>query len=199
MRPRQFTDEEMVQTARRCFLEHGPGVSTNAIAAELGVSSAALFRRVGNKRTLMLRALMPPSVPPFVETLARGPDERPVGEQLEAIAVQIDTFFVELFPLFAVLRAAGLHPQDLLEHMDEPPPAKAVRGLAAWLATLIEQGRIRDVVPSSAAMSFIGGLQGRHFLRFACGQSLPPLDPDFPRTHARIFYRGLAPDSEVTR
>lgn len=197
MRPRQFTDEEMVQTARRCFLEHGPGVSTTTIAAELGVSSAALFRRVGNKRALMIRALAPPETPPFVATLARGPDERPVGEQLEAIALEIDAFFRELFPLIAVIRAAGLDPPALLEHMDEPPPAKAVRSLTAWFSALVEQGRIRNVVPASAAMSFIGGLQGRHFLRFACGASLPPPDPEFPRTHARIFFRGLVPESEA--
>jgi len=199
MRPRQFTDEEMVQTARRCFLEHGPGVSTSTIAAELGVSSAALFRRVGNKRALMLRALAPPAVPPFFETLARGPDERPVGEQLEALAVEIDAFFVKMFPLLAVLRAAGLDPHTLLDHMDEPPPAKAIRALTAWFSTLIEQGRIRDVTASNAAMSFIGGLQGRHFLRYACGASLPPPDPDFPRTHARIFCRGLVPQPEANQ
>ena len=45
MRPRQFSDDELLQTARRCFLEHGPGVSTGLIAEELGVSQAALFKR----------------------------------------------------------------------------------------------------------------------------------------------------------
>ena len=58
---------------------------------------------------------------------------------------------------------------------------------------------MRPPTPATAAMSFIGGLQGRHFLRYACGASLPPPDPDFPRTHARIFYRGLAPESEANQ
>ncbi|MEM6994753.1 MAG: TetR/AcrR family transcriptional regulator [Myxococcota bacterium] len=191
MRPRQFTDDEMVCAARACFLEHGPGVATSEIAKALGVSSAALFRRVGSKRELMLRALAPPAVPPFVGTLRDGPDDRPVGVQLEAIAVAIDTFFEGMFPIISVMRAAGIDPHEMFARFDEPPPVAAVRALAAWFTALHEQGRVHVDDPLAAAKAFIGGLQGRHFLRHACGAALPASPPDSARGFARIFFRGI--------
>ncbi len=192
MRPRQFTDDEMISAARQCFLEHGPGVATSVIADRLGVSSAALFRRVGSKRELLIRALAPPAMPPFVESLRKGPDARPVSEQLEAIAVEIDAFFATMFPVIAVMRAAGVDPHEVFDKFDEPPPALAIRELAAWFSRLTEQGRIELDAPVLTAMAFIGGLQGRHFLAHACGASLPEPEPDAPATIARIFYRGVS-------
>lgn len=195
MRPRQFTDAEMVAAARRSFLAHGPSVATSEIAKDLGVSSAALFRRVGSKRELLLRALAPPATPPFVATLSRGPDDRPVCDQLCAIATEIDAFFALIFPMVAVMRAAGIDPHEVFAGLDEPPPVKAVRALTAWFAALVAQGRIGTVHPYTAAMSFIGGLQGRHFLRAACGAVLPAEDPDAPAMFARMFYGGIAPSA----
>ena len=63
MRPRSFTDDELLDTARRVFLEHGAGASTEQIAQQLGVSQAALFKRIGTKQELMVRSLMPRSMP----------------------------------------------------------------------------------------------------------------------------------------
>ncbi|MBL4684664.1 MAG: TetR/AcrR family transcriptional regulator [Nannocystaceae bacterium] len=191
MRPRQFTDEEMIREARRCFLEHGPGVAMSVIAEQLSVSPAALFRRVGSKRELLIRALSPSSLPPFIETLRRGPDARPVSEQIEAIALEIDGFFEGLLPVVSVMRVAGIDPHELFEKFEEPPPALSVRALAAWFATLADQGRVRIDKPFAAAMAFIGGLQGRHFLRHACGAALPPAEPDAAMAFARIFSRGI--------
>ena len=57
VRPRLFSDAEILQVARRCFLEHGPAVSTTVIASEVGLSQAALFKRFGTKQNLMLLAL----------------------------------------------------------------------------------------------------------------------------------------------
>lgn len=192
MRPQQFTDEEMIAAARRCFLELGPGAATSEVAKRLGVSPAALFRRVGSKRELLIRALAPPTMPPFVPTLNAGPDDRPVLEQLESIAVEIDTFFASLFPVIAIMRAAGINPREVFEGIDDPPPVKAVVALSEWFCRLAEQQRVTIGDPVSVAMAFIGGLHGRHFMRHACGAALPHSEHDSPQTFARIFFHGIA-------
>ena len=62
-RPRTVSDDVILEAARAVFLEQGPGASTQSIADRLSVSQAALFKRFGTKRDLMIAALMPP-VPP---------------------------------------------------------------------------------------------------------------------------------------
>ncbi|MEZ6127616.1 MAG: TetR/AcrR family transcriptional regulator [Planctomycetaceae bacterium] len=58
-RPRTISDDQILQTARDCFLEHGPSVATDVIAERLGVSSQALFKRFHSKHELMLAAIAP--------------------------------------------------------------------------------------------------------------------------------------------
>ena len=42
-RPRQVSDEQILEAARSCFLEHGPAVSTTVIAKRLGISGQGSF------------------------------------------------------------------------------------------------------------------------------------------------------------
>ena len=173
MRPRQFTDEELLEVARRCFLADGPGVSTAKIAGELGVSAAALFRRVGSKAELMRRALGVPTCPDWVTDLEAGPTQAPVREQLLELATRVDDFFRRRLPALAIYRAAGIHPSDIYAEMKDPPPIRAVRGLIAWLQTLIDQGRAATVDPEAIAVAFLSSLQSRHFLHQMCGAGYP--------------------------
>jgi AcrR family transcriptional regulator len=54
-RPRQASDEELLQAAFRALARHGPGRVTLAdVAAEAGLSAAALVQRFGSKRALLL-------------------------------------------------------------------------------------------------------------------------------------------------
>src|ERR671927_1546002 len=96
-RPRQLSDEALLATARRCFLEHGPGVSTQVIARELGVSQPALFKRFATKDALLHAALAPARAdwPRLVE---EPPGEGDVREQLVAIALELSSFFERLVP-----------------------------------------------------------------------------------------------------
>ncbi|HIK90782.1 MAG TPA: TetR/AcrR family transcriptional regulator, partial [Planctomycetes bacterium] len=58
-RPRTISDDQILQTARECFLQHGPSVATDVIADQLGVSPQALFKRFHSKQDLMLAAIAP--------------------------------------------------------------------------------------------------------------------------------------------
>lgn len=165
MRPRQFTDSELFAAARQVILAHGPSVSAKRIADELGVSAAALFKRVGTKQELIRRALVGVDMPQFIRDLERGPDERPVREQLLERARQIDGFFAKAMPAISMLKAAGFCPSEVFKEMDEPPPLRAVRALRSWFDALHSQGRVTFDDPEAIAIAFLGSLQARHAVR----------------------------------
>ncbi|MCA9648573.1 MAG: TetR/AcrR family transcriptional regulator [Myxococcales bacterium] len=192
MRPRQFTDDELLETARRCFLEHGPGVATSVIAGELGVSQAALFRRCKTKQALMLQALAPPSRPPWLAGVEQGPDERPVPAQLREVLEGIDSFFERMLPAIAVLRAAGMEPEQMLRKHELPPPLLAHRTLTEWFRRLHEQGRAHVPQPQSTAMAFLGAIHARHMLRHMLGEHSPRTEPCFLDNLVDVFWSGIA-------
>lgn len=66
-RPRQISDEQILTTMCSCVLSHGPQVSLDLVAKELGVTGPALLKRFGTREELMLRALRPPEVPAFLK------------------------------------------------------------------------------------------------------------------------------------
>lgn len=192
MRPRQFTDDELLQTARRCFIEHGPAVSTSVIAGELGVSPAALFRRCKTKQALMLQALAPPCRPAWIARVEAGPDRRPVPEQLREVVEGIDSFFAQMLPAIAVLRAAGVEPEQMLRERELPPPVLAHRTLTGWFQRLHEQGRVHVPQPQSTAMAFLGAIHARHMLHHMLGEHGPRTEPDFLNNLVDVFWSGIA-------
>jgi AcrR family transcriptional regulator len=196
MRPRQFTDEELWAAARRCILEHGPQVPVATIAAELGVSSAALFHRVGSKAELLRKALEIDERLEWIQRIERGPDDRPVKEQLGELVRTVDEFFRRMMPTFVMLRSSGLCPQELFEPSGELPPVRAVRAFTQWFAALHEQGRIVAPRPRALAVALLGALQARHALRHAVGESFPDGEPDYLETLVALFVEGLRPAVE---
>lgn len=192
MRPRQFTDAELFAAAREVILAHGPSVSAKRIAEELGVSAAALFKRVGTKDELIRRALVGVDVPAFVLSLERGPDDRPVRTQLLERAREIDSFFIQAMPAIAMLKAAGFCPAEVFADQEVPPPVRALRALSAWFHTLAEQGRLRCADTHALAVAFLGSLQARHALR-SFFPSYPDGGPDYPETMVDTLLAGIAP------
>lgn len=193
MRPRQFTDEALLETARRCFLEQGPGVSTSVIAKELGVSQAALFKRFKTKQALMMAALAPPGIPAWVESVMAGPDERPVPEQLRSIVEGIDDFFAGMMPSLTVLHAAGFDPKCMMAEFEVPPPTAAHRALTAWLSALHESGRAYVPAPKSTAMTFLGTIHARHMLGHVLGEHAPQTEPEFLSNLVDLIWAGIDP------
>ncbi len=121
VRPRQVTDEQVLEIAREVFLEHGPKAPVSIIAGRLGVSDAALFKRFGTKQNLVLAALLPPEEPDFLQVLEGGPGPGDIEEQLVVVARRLgagvanakgaDLTSARLFG--ADLRDADLHRSDL--------------------------------------------------------------------------------------
>lgn len=192
MRPRQFTDAELFTAARNVILEHGPSVSAKRIAEELGVSAAALFKRVGTKHELIRRALVGADVPQFVLNLERGPDDRPVREQMLERAREIDAFFVKAMPAMSMLKAAGFCPAEVFQDQPVPAPIRTVRALRAWFDTLREQGRVRFDNAEATAVAFLGALQARHAVRSFL-PSYPSGGSNYLESLVDTMLQGIAP------
>ena len=163
-RPRQVSDEEILQVATAALLDD-PTASTTTIAERLGLSQAALFKRFGTKAELIHRALGVEGGPPWIAALADGPDDRPISAQLLAIGGEIEAFFHYLVPRLSALRALGVDGAALLHRCAAPPPVIGHQALTAWFARAQAAGRIRahGCNPASLATGFLGSFQGRAF------------------------------------
>jgi AcrR family transcriptional regulator len=195
-RPRQVLDEEILVAARACFIEHGASVSTETIAARLGVSGPALLKRFGSKRELLKAAFSVGQPPPWLHLLEEGPDASELMVQIRELAGAIDAFFREMVPAFAVMREAGITPEEWRgDNKDVPAPARASIAMAGWFRRAQEQGRLREGDPAVMASLFLAGLQHRYFLAHVTNQSVPTEaeDPWLDRM-VDIFWRGVTPE-----
>jgi AcrR family transcriptional regulator len=184
-RPKAITDEQIVITARRCFLKRGAGVSAADIASELGVTHTTLFNRFGSKEALMIAALGPPEKVPWVAALEAGPDDRPIHEQLVEHAIVMSAYFRELQAGLAVLQGAGVAPEKVYRaRKGEPPPVKAFRAFTAWLQRAQNQERLAKCDVETLAATILGALHTWAFAARVFGRSTP-LDPG--ERHAERF------------
>jgi AcrR family transcriptional regulator len=195
-RPRQVSDKQILAAARACFLEHGASVSTTVIADRLGISQPALFKRFGTKDRLLIAA-MRPSLGPVAAFLDRGPDERPIPEQLLEIASRLREFGEKLVPLIDVLHEAGLAREALHRGDEPPPPVQVQRALSGWLERAQADGRIAPGDTEAVALAFVGAIQGRVFMAHHSGGPVSPLAWDgYLESFVQFAWQGIAPEEE---
>jgi len=200
MRPRQVSDSDILSTARRCILQHGPSVSTNVIAKEVGLSQAALFKRFGTKDDLVVQALMPIGAPDWVVHVEAGVDDRPVRDQLRDISRRMSVFFDQMIPCLAMLRAA-FDARELMKRHPNPPPVRGRIALTRWFEEATTRGLVREVDAGAAAQALMGALHGRAFMKHITALEpahAPPADQDPYVEHLiDVLWRGLAPAVET--
>lgn len=179
-RPRTISDDQILQTARECFLEHGPSVPTDVIAEQLGVSPQALFKRFHSKQDLMLAAIAPSGKAPWIPLVEAGPDDRLLDEQLSEILKELAEFFVDISRRMSVLRWSGIDPKDLLARYDEAPPLVDIRVLSEWLQRAADRGLIRSIDFKATAMLMLTSMHGPAMLTDMLGKH--------PTGHSRREY-----------
>lgn len=196
-RPRQVSDREILDAARQCFLEHGPGVSTTRIAHEVGVSQPALFKRFKSKQTLLLAAMdMSEHVAWFAE-LGNGPDDRDFSTQLEELVGQLWVSVQGMMPRIAVLRASGIGHEEMLGREKVFPPDKIASSIAAWLDSAQARGLVRHMDTSHVASILMGALHSRAFVKHVLRQpSADPSDAEFLATLVDLLGQGIAPKTQ---
>ena len=195
-RPRQVSDDEILEAARDCFLENGAQVSTTTIAERLGVSQAALFKRFGTKQELLLRALMPPALPAWIEVVEHGPDARPIPEQLREIIGAIFEFAHLISPRLSVLKASGCDMTELLSRFDVPPPVRGWKALSNWLRAAQASHRVRAGDTDAMALMLMGAVQGRVFFSHVLGLPIDVALPTYINELIETIWHGLAPRPE---
>ena len=164
-RPREITDQQILEGARASFLEAGPHLSAAAVARSLGISEGTLFNRFPTKEHLLRQALGVPE-PEWLELLAdHAPDLR---AQLIDIARGILTFFHATVPALALLRAAGLQPRPGTGARC-CPPQNHHQALSAWIEHEQKTGRLRARSPSICAQSLLGSLHARATMNYFWG------------------------------
>ncbi len=192
-RPRQMSDQAILDVARTVFLEHGPHASTQRIAERCGLSQAALFKRFGTKRDLLMRALRIPDDLPFFERIADGPRPGPLEPQLIEIGLALALLFRELVPCMATLSASGIEHAVLFEGCELPPPLRLQRAMTAWFDGAADR-LDPDLDRRALATAFLGSLHVRAFFTYIGGSGLS----DDPRPYVETVVRSLLKGAEVT-
>ena len=154
-RPKQVSDEQLMQAARTVFLKDGFKAPVAAVAKELGVTPAALFHRVKSKELLFLHALYPKD-PPELQALEGRPAEGGrVQEQLIEILSGLTEYLSHAMPAMFHLHSGGLP----VGRQYKKPPNVMLRlhiGLAKWLRYAASRRRIRVKNPVIAAEALRG-------------------------------------------
>ena len=138
-RPRQVSDEQMLEAARRVFFTRGVQAPVNEVALALGVSHTAVFARFRSKEALLIAAFAPPMTLPFLDELERGPDARPVRTQLLELARNFVGYFERLDQRWAVLQAAGIGLDKVFAGRVRPSPLAAQEAMREW----VERARVK--------------------------------------------------------
>lgn len=125
-RPRQVSDEQIREAGRKVFLEQGGRTSVEAVAAQLCVSGAALFRRIGSKEDLLLASLRP-DFPPECKLLESVPEPGSrADDQLIKILIGLARFNSLNIPATFILREAGVRKVSGTYALPVPPLARRV-------------------------------------------------------------------------
>lgn len=196
VRPRTISDEQILETALSCFLEHGPSVSTDVIASQLGVSPQAIFKRFKNKQELLQEAVKPCQEPDWISVVEHGPDDRPFAQQLSELLEHLAVFFTDVVRRMELLRWSGVSIQELMGKFEDPPPVRDIRVIAVWLRRCFEKGLIRRVDFEATAMVILTSMHGPAMLKEFLGKSpTPHTEKEFIHQYISLLMHGLDPQS----
>lgn len=190
-------DETILDAAREVFLSRGVQATTAEVAERAGVSEGTLFNRFKSKDELFRAAMLSHGVKiAWVAALEERAGKGRVKDNLFEVGLQIVEFFRVLMP-FMMMSWSNKASGDLPAVMQakDPPPAAALRKVAAYFQAEIEAGRLRKSNPEVLARAFVGGLQSYVFFEMLLkGRDPAPLTAeDFVRGHVNLLWSGIAP------
>lgn len=190
-------DETILDAAREIFLSRGVSATTAEVAEKAGVSEGTLFKRFGSKDELFRAAMLSHGAKiPWIATLDDRVGKGRVRDHLVDLGIQIIEFFRILIPFMMLSwsnKSAG--PLPSLMSAEDPPPAIALRKLAAYFEAEALAGRIRKTSPEILARSFVGGLQSFAFFELLMkGREPSPMTAEeFVRGHVSLLWAGIEP------
>jgi AcrR family transcriptional regulator len=193
-RPRQVTSEAILEAVRACAVERGPNVSLEVISERLGVTPPALLKRFGSREAMMIAALRTTEEPEWVESLARGPDQTPLEEQLAGLFSRILQFFSSEAARMSTLCESRIPIHRIFDAERPPPPVQHAWALAGWLDRAAARGLARAEDFEMVALGMLGALHARAFLRHFFGRSFwRGSRSAYVAGLAKLYARALAP------
>lgn len=191
-RPRLISDEQILSATRSCVFEHGPHVSLDVIAEQLGVTGPALLRRFRNRQELFIQALTPDRNPEWMLAFDKGPDDRPLEVQLREHLARVWKFFEEVIPRITALRESGIEHKKIFDN--DEGPARAVRSITGWFERAIEAGLVEADQAETLSYAFMGALQYRAFISYMVkAPNSARSNREFLDDVAQFFCRALKP------
>lgn len=154
-RLKAISDDQVLDTARTVFSEHGHAAATRDVAKAAGLSEGVLYQRFGSKDALFFAA-MKPAAPNIGQIF--GPDEARGNPQLyvRKTVVRLAEYFASVLPL--VMRVMT-HPSFELEQFAAAKPlgvaAQLEEALRIRLSNLQKRGETSNVPPRIAARLLI--------------------------------------------
>lgn len=159
-RPRQVSDQQILETAGAEFKARGSRASLDDVARKLGVTSPALLKRFGTRDALIHRALQPPTDVEFLAGLAAGPDANlPLGGQISELFNSTWGFLTEYVACLMALKNCGFDPSR--DEMFRNGWHEIRAGLQGWIESAIARGLVRKTEGEAVATAIMGALQIR--------------------------------------
>jgi AcrR family transcriptional regulator len=150
-RPKRIGDVELLAIARRVFIRDGAAGSTREIAAQAGVSEAAVFKRFSTKAELFVAAMMPPNID--IDGLIGAAEA--ISDPLEAtteLAERMLAYFREALPVIRQLTQNPLIDlATVRRRFGVGPERRLSEAVPKYLAQQARAGRIACADPTAAA------------------------------------------------
>ena len=149
-RKKTLSDEELLNVARKIFVEVGFSASTKEIARRAGVSESLIFQRFATKEDLFFAAMIPPAAnlsDLFHHSQLKG------SQLIEQVVLAMTEYFRLTLPLLIPLMS---HPSFRFEDFAARHPESSLSTLRKELVGFVirEQvkGTIGKVDPGAAAL-----------------------------------------------
>ena len=193
-RPTKIATEDLLDVARRLFVQKGYMVTTAEIAKEAGVSEGTIFKRFPTKAELFRAAMGCPSLS-LGETFADLAGKGSLEENMLHVLSTLLDFIRRMHPWAVKLHAhPTINPVEILRDDPDPPPFRVRRKLADYLEAEMRHHRLRKVDAEAIATILIGAVHSYVFLNSL--RSDEPTSQDDERYLKKIIdalLRGLRP------
>jgi AcrR family transcriptional regulator len=194
-RTNKYPTEQIVEAARRVFLERGPGASSVEIAQAAGVSEGLLFKRFGTKQNLFLRAMgIPkPDVRSMVEDLPAANEEE-VFETLVEALLEILGFFREVFPRMMMLWSQSqVRSFAEIHENSASPPVEFTGIIARYLERQARAGHVARADFTVAGRTLVGAVANFVFWELGgLDRSMPMSGDEYVRGLVKLVWSGLS-------
>ena len=196
-RPATITTHQILEAAREVFLERGIRATTAQVARRAGVAEGSLFKRFPTKHELFFAAMQPAiQDPPFLRAIEGRVGKGDVRVNLIELGTQLMEFLRGMLPLIMMSwsHRSGTLPPHLA--VKDPPPTRALRRTAEYLAAEMKLGRVRKQDPEVVARALFGGVQNYVFHELirkdrGAGRKTAPA---YVRDLVALLWAGAAPE-----